>query len=89
MQVQLTGVEPCCSSSRLAAEKGRDPIKAGSSTVARLAESGEGCVEARQNLPVALSAPVATSLPSTICWAKRPHAKKTTGWGSWQQRSIT
>ena len=82
-QVQLTGVEPCCSSNRLAAEKGRDPIKAGSSAVARLAESGEGCVEASQNLSVALPAPVVASLPSTICWAKRPHAKKTTGWGSW------
>ena len=44
--------------------------------MARLAESGEGCVEARQNLPVALPAPIAASLPSTICWAKRPHAKK-------------
>ena len=83
------GLLPFCSSNSLAAEKGCDPIKAGSSAVARFAESGEGCVEARQNLPIALPAPVAASLPSTICWAKRPHAKKTTGWGSWQQRSIT
>lgn len=57
--------------------------------MARLAESGEGCVEAKQNLPVALPAAGRGELAFDHLLGKATPCQKDYGWGSWQQRSIT
>ena len=77
---QSIGALPCSSKKRSAREKGRDPRNAGNSPDARLAESGEGWVDASASVPTVLAA--RERAPSIIDRLGRPQARNTTGCGS-------